>query len=105
MGSQNSGLPIVELRVRGMEHSMAMALTEYEVQMDEMLQEAVKKYCAPENLKRIINEETERVIDAAVKDAVRYWFTGTEEGKAVIRKAVADKLEEESKIWRDDDRR
>lgn len=83
--------PIIKLEVDQMRHSMAVALSEYTAQLDETLQRSIEAYCTPENLQRVIGEETRRTLDIVIREQVKVWFMYGE-GRKVIKKAVEQKL-------------
>jgi hypothetical protein len=86
-------IPIIKLEVDHMKHTMAIALSQYTAQLDQNLQEAVEKFCTPENLKRIIEEEAHKQLDIVIREQVKQWFVYGE-GRAVIRQAVEQKLKD-----------
>ena len=84
-------IPLIKLEVEGMRHTMAMALTEYTVRLDETLQAALAAYCTPENLERVIQSETQKVLDRVIREEVQNWFTYGA-GRKAIKEAVEKKL-------------
>lgn len=84
-------VPIIKLEVEYMKHTMVQALSRYTSQIDEALRQAVENYCTPENLERVIQAETTRVLDQAIKEEVNHWFVYGE-GRKAIKEAVEKKL-------------
>lgn len=84
-------MPVIRLEVDHMKHAMVVALSQYTAQMDETLQQAVERFCTPENLEKIIQTETERVLDTVIREEVRHWFSYGE-GRETIKKAVEERL-------------
>lgn len=84
-------IPIVRLSVENMRHEMVTALHSYAVQMDEDLQRAITAFCTPENLRRIIESETDKVLEQVIRGEVSAWFRNGA-GREVIRKAVEARL-------------
>lgn len=84
-------LPIIRLEVEGMRHSICRALSEYALQIDEQMQGAVKEYCTPENLGKIIRTEADRVLTDVIKTEVDNYFRFGK-GREAVRKAVQDSL-------------
>lgn len=91
--SLNLPIPIIKLEVEGMRRTMAVALSQYTAQLDEMLQQAISDFCTPENLERIINDETARTLDTVIKAEVKNWFINGE-GRKAIKKAVEKRLQD-----------
>lgn len=94
-GTDGMGIPapIIRLEVNRMKHTMLVALSEYAAQVDEMLRSSIEAYCTPDNLQRVIDKETQRTLDAVIREEVKNWFTYGE-GREVIKKALEQKLDE-----------
>jgi hypothetical protein len=90
MGSPLS-IPMVEVRLRSMEHSIVHAFMEHSRDMGEMVEEAVKRVCTPEYVARLLDEQTSSAISSAVEGQVRSFFQYGA-GSAVIKRAVAERL-------------
>ena len=87
-------VPIIRLEIERMKQTILQALPQHAVAMDEAVLSAIERYCTPENLDVVISGEVMRVIDAAVKGEVREFFLGTGAGRAAIREAVEQHLNE-----------
>jgi hypothetical protein len=86
-----SALPIIQLTVQGMKHSILHALSEYETTVAEELRRAVEEWCQPENVERVVSRHVHQVLDAAVHDEVeRFYRRG--EGAEVVREAIRRRL-------------
>lgn len=92
--------PIIKLEVDHMRHSVMVALTEYQVQLDQYFQEEIDRFCSPENLRRIIAEEVEKDVAEAVKNAVKSWFLYNADGQKIIKEAISKKLTEEAEYYK-----
>lgn len=97
--SNPNGFPVLKLHLQGMEQTLAVAMSEYTLQLDEMLQTAIQDFCTPENLRRIVEEQAYQTLDTIVKESVKYWFLQSEDGQKMIKHAVAKKLKEEAKYY------
>lgn len=84
-------IPIIRLEVEHMRHTMTVALSEYTAQLDSDLQEAIERFCTPDNLRRIIEDEASRTLDDVIREQVNNWFMHGE-GQKVIKQAVEQKL-------------
>lgn len=93
----NVPMPIIKLEVEHMRHTLAVALSEYTLQFDDILQKTINEFCAPGNLQRIMNDEANKVLDQVIRDEVKNWFW-TGEGREVIKKAVYKKLSD-NETW------
>jgi len=89
----NTPIPIIRLEVEHMHHTMMVALSEYTAQLDSYLKDALDKFCTPENLRRIIEEEVYRTLDIVIREQVKNWFLYGD-GKKVIKQAVEQKLKD-----------
>lgn len=87
-------VPIIRLEVEGMKHAMLQALSNYHVQMDQEVKAAVEAYCTPENLSHILHKEVYQQLDFAVKEEVRRFFDYSGNGRAAVREAVENYLNE-----------
>ena len=85
-------VPIISLEVQGVKYRMQQALSEYSLQIDKNVQEAIESYCSDDNLKQVINKSVKDALDAAVKEEVRQFFSYTNNGRRAIREAVIDHL-------------
>lgn len=84
-------MPIIRLEIEGMKASILHALTEYELQMDSLVKEAIERQCSSEHIHQLINYETSRAIDEAVKDEINNFFKYGK-GRDAIKSAICDKL-------------
>ncbi len=89
-----NSLPIITLSVDQIRHSMKIALSEYTAQLDSHLQEAIERFCTPENLRRIVETEAAQTLDQVLREEVKRWFI-TGDGRQVIRAAVEKKLSDD----------
>ena len=96
-------IPIIRLEVENMRHTLAVAMSEYTLKLDDMLQDAINAYCTPENIKAIVYEEAHRQLHSIIQHSVREWFVYSDEGQKLIKQAVAEKLREEAKFWSGED--
>lgn len=83
--------PVLRLQVEGMKHTIQMAFSEYAAQMDSDVQTAVEKFCAPENLKRVIEEIADKYLEEAIRDEIKRFFRHGA-GKHAIASAVELRL-------------
>jgi hypothetical protein len=88
-------IPIIELKVKNMEHAIAQAFSEYELELDKTILEAVTKFCTPENINSIVQKEVDRVVEIAIKQEVHNFYLYGE-GRETIKKAVLKKLNEKN---------
>lgn len=86
-------IPIIQLSVSGMKHSIIMALTEYEIGLSEEIKKAVEACCTPKNIQQVINQEVKRILDSIIREEVeRFYRYGS--GRRTIRDAAIAILEE-----------
>lgn len=83
-----SSLPIVQLTVRGLEHSVYAALSEHEAQMAYDVRAAIARACEPANVQSVVDETVARemraIVGRSVESALRY---------GPINKAVREAIE------------
>lgn len=85
--------PVVRLEVEHMKSAILHAFTEQQLSLDKDVQEAVKRFCTPENIAAIISKATDEAIRAAIETEVRQFFAHGG-GRAVIKSAVEKRLTE-----------
>lgn len=84
-------VPVIRLEVEGMHHAISIALHEHQVKMDSDMQEALTKYCSPDNIKRVIDNTTQDALNRAITDEVdKFYRYG--KGRTVIAEAVEKTL-------------
>lgn len=88
-------VPIITLQVEGMKHAVSVALSKYTATLDKQVQEAVDKYCEPENIRYVVSTAATAAIDAAVKECVKGFFGYGGKGRKYIKEEVERRLTEE----------
>lgn len=89
--SLDTPLPIIRLEVSAMKYQLQTVLHEFSAQMDTDLQNAVDKFCTPENITKIIEEEAERLFNSILREEMTNWFRYGG-GQKAIREAIEEKL-------------
>ena len=84
-------IPIIRLEVQSMKHSIMVALTEHQAQMDEDIQKAVEAYCTDENISRVVRAAATAEMEQAIKEEVGAFFKYGD-GRKAVRAAVRDGL-------------
>lgn len=87
-------LPIIKLEIERMKHTMVVAMSEYQAQIDSNLKAAVEAFCQPENLKRIIDAQVEQTLKQVIEEEVKNFFRYGK-GRQVVSAAVVAKLSEQ----------
>lgn len=85
-------MPIIRFELEGIKHSLMVALSEYSLRMDEQLKESLERYFEPDNIRRVIEQEVWRTLDATIKEEVKNFLRYGGEGRKVIAAAVKEKL-------------
>lgn len=88
-------MPVIRLKIEQMEHTVAVALTDYEAQLDSEIQEAVKRACKPENVQRVIDATVYQEVNRALEASVKSFFGYGGKGAEIINRMVQQKLTEE----------
>jgi hypothetical protein len=84
-------LPVLRLELEGMKAAILRSFTEYTVQMDLDIRDAIERVCRPENLKRIVNEEVAKAVNEIVRSEVSSFYNYGE-GAGSIRRLVGEIL-------------
>jgi hypothetical protein len=87
-------IPIISLEVQGMRHTMKLALMEHAALLDKSIQQAVEDYCTEGNIHAIVRREANLQLDAALKEEVKRFFDWSGQGRAAVREAVMEALNE-----------
>lgn len=87
-------VPIISLEVQGMRHTIKVALDRHSAEMDQYIQEALDRYCEPNNIQAVVHQAATRAIDAAVKTSIEHFFRYGK-GRAVVKEVVEQRLAEE----------
>jgi hypothetical protein len=87
-------MPIIRLEVEGLKRTMLLALTEHAALIDKSLQQAVQDYCTDGHIDSIVRREAELQLDAALREEVRRFFLFNNPGRAAVRQAVTEALEQ-----------
>ena len=83
--------PIINLEIEGMRHAISVALHDHQLQLDSDMQEALTKYCSPENIKRIINDATRTALDNCIRQEVENFYKFGA-GREAVAEAVKNSL-------------
>ncbi len=94
-------IPIISLEVQGMKHTMKLALMEHAALLDKSIQQAVEDYCTEGNIQAIVQREARLQPDAALKEEVRRFFDWSGQGRAAVREAVMEALNERYPLKRE----
>lgn len=90
-----SNVPVIKIEIERMKHTMLTMLSEHSAQLDADMRAAVESYCSEGNIQRVINQAAREAMDAAIKEEVRRFFQYSGAGRAAIREAVLQHLNEQ----------
>lgn len=82
----------MRLELESMKLSMVQMLHDQAMVLDSMLKNAVDEYCKPENLRKVIETNVQRTLDAAIREEIEGFFRYKQEGREIIAEAVKKKL-------------
>ena len=80
-------VPIIRLELEGMKQTLAVALHQYTLQIDQDIQAAIASYCTTDNIARVIKEQVRRSLDRIVTEEVDKFFAYGD-GRKVVSVAV-----------------
>jgi len=95
-------MPVISLEISGMAHTIKTALTNHMVEIDSYVQEAVDKYCEPENIRYVVTTQARAAIDECVKQCIKSFFAYGGKGRKYIKEEVDRRLTEEMRLMGDD---
>jgi hypothetical protein len=87
-------VPIIRLEVQGLRRTMSLALTEHAALMDKSIQQAVEDFCTDDHIDSIVRREAQLQLEAALKEEVKSFFLFNGPGRAAVRQAVTEALEQ-----------
>jgi hypothetical protein len=93
-------IPVIRIEFERMRHSIMSMVSQQNLEFDQYFQEALDSYCSEESVRRLIDSETKKAIDAAMKQEIGDYFKFGQ-GRHTLRRAIHAKLE---KDWANDDR-
>jgi hypothetical protein len=91
----NSGIPFIRLELEGMKQSIIHAFGELQVNQDQMVRDAVAKFCTTENLQGMLDSIVRETLTYEIKQAVTDFYR-YREGRDLIKKLVQERLAESS---------
>jgi len=83
--------PIIRLTVENMRHNIQVALSNYTMELDDQIQDAIKAACTPEAIHRLVSDTANQAIEEAVTTEVRNFFAYGD-GRTAIRDVVTATL-------------
>jgi len=83
--------PMIRLELQGMKMAIIRTLSEYQVQLDSEIKQAVEAFCTEANLRDIINDQVTRTLDSVIRSEVEKFFMYGE-GRATIAQVVKETL-------------
>lgn len=81
-------MPIIRLSVEGMKMSILNAFNQQHVEVDLYVQEELERFCAPENLRRVIAKHVDAVVETAIRDALESFFRYGAGKKLIVRQVL-----------------
>lgn len=88
------GMPTLKLELSSMKHTVLMMLQDEALRMDDMLKDAVERTCTEGNLRAVVYETVTREMKNAVSEEIQRFFRHSTPGRAAIREAVLEHLNE-----------
>jgi len=93
-------IPRVTLEVEHMKQTIIHAFAERELDFSAELKLAIDRACHPDVIQATIDKAAREVVISTVEHAVKRWWATSEEGQALIQKAVTARLVEEATFWK-----
>jgi hypothetical protein len=69
-----NSMPIIRLEVEGMKMAILNAFHAQHVEIDTYVQKELERFCAPENLRRVVGKHVDTVVEAAIRDSLESFF-------------------------------
>ena len=100
MSNQDFTNPLIRIELESLKSCLVHAFSKQMLDMDEMFNEAVKRYCTPENIESILNTEVKRVLDKLISETVSGFFTYGK-GRDIVAERVKSRLNERVNEWKE----
>ena len=88
-------LPVVRIELESMKHTLQVMLQEHAAMLDADINRALESCLSSDAMAQHISAEVERCIKGVVTDAIKSAFGYSSAGRAAIREAVMQRLDEE----------
>lgn len=97
-------VPLIELRVKYMEHSMVGALMEHEARISEEIREGVRKVLSQENLRALIEDHVHKALIDLIETTMKKCVDEVSEElyqeiKPLIKNKVKEAIELNGSLW------
>jgi len=92
--------PIISVTLEGMRETVRHAFSQQAINMSAELDRALQRECTPEKIQKYVDSASREVVETSVRDAVKRWWLTSESGQALIREAVASKMDEEAEFYK-----
>ena len=89
-------MPIIKIEVDAMKQTIHHAFSERVLDMSSEVKLALDRACTQENIQKVIDETTHEIVKESVQNAIKRWWAVSDEGRALIDAAVAERLNEEA---------
>jgi hypothetical protein len=73
---------------------MTLALTQHAALIGKSIQQAVEEFCADGHIDAIVRREAQLQLDAVLREEVQQFFLPNGPGRAAVRQAVTEALEQ-----------
>jgi hypothetical protein len=93
-------IPIIKLEVGMMKESIMHAFSQRQLDISEEVQRALNAQCTPEAIQAHVNEAAHGAVREAVSSAIKRWWATSDEGRALIQAAIAERMNEEAMYYK-----
>lgn len=77
-------MPVIRVTVEGIRESITTAMAQWALTQDDIVQKAIEKFCTPENVGRIIEDQVATCLESSIRESVNHFFRYGEGRKAVL---------------------
>ena len=89
-------IPIIRIELERMALTLNTMLSQELAKMDVDVREAVKHFCTPENIRRILNQQVQSAVEAGITSELSAFFRYGN-GRKLLRKAIEEHFSESEK--------
>lgn len=91
--------PVIRLEVQHMKQTMIHAFGQQQLDISAEVKRALDRECHPDRIQEIVDRTAREAVNIAVSDAVKHWWLTSEAGQQLIKQAIAERMEEEAKLF------
>lgn len=83
--------PIIKFEIESIKHTLATAINDHLLKLDQEFKVALDKECDPDNIRRILEDQVSKSVEERIREEVDNFFKYGE-GKKIVQQKVIERL-------------